>query len=208
MAEPSWSQIAWMVAENQARRTLTDRSPFRDVPRRSGNRVGRLNVLLTTEPSPRVGLVRGQAEQARQRRPEPARRHAADLDLVGAHELGQRAQRLYDTRERFVLIDSFPAARRGPRRSEPGLEVHVTSLQTALGAMALGVDAADEMTMVEDWQRVVAVHALGPGRVDLDAVVEAEQPRHPVAMPEQRIEGCEKRCFERGSCGPPGAGQR
>ena len=45
---------------------------------------------------------------------------------------------------------------------------------------------------MEDGQRVVAVHPLVPGRVDLDAVVEAEEARHPVAIPQERVEGREQ----------------
>src|SRR6058998_956388 len=71
---------------------------------------------------------------------------------------------------------------------EPWFAVDVTDLQLPLDAMGFGVDPADQAAVVEDRQRVVAVHALGAGRVDLDAVVEAEQACHAVAIPQQRVE--------------------
>jgi hypothetical protein len=71
--------------------------------------------------------------------------------------------------------------------------MHVTHFQTTLGAVALGVDAADQLAVVQDRQRVVAVHALMVGRVDLDPIVVAEQARHPLAKPHERIEGRQER---------------
>ena len=61
-------------------------------------------------------------------------------------------------------------------------------LEPALGAMRLGVDAADEMPVVKNRKRVVAVHALVAGCVDLDAIVEAEEPLDAIAIPEQGVE--------------------
>ncbi len=92
---------------------------------------------------------------------------------------------------------------RGPR-----LEMHVAYLQAPLGAVGLGVEAADQVTVVEDRQRVVAVHALRPRGVDLDAVVEAEQARDPIAVPEQRVEWGQERGAVRGGGQARGAAQR
>src|SRR5205823_8040092 len=94
------------------------------------------------------------------------------------YEDGQGAQRFSDAGERLVLIDASPSGRRRLRRREPRLEVRVAHLQPLLGAMRLGVEAADELAAMEDRQRVVAVHALRARGVDLDAVVESEQARH------------------------------
>jgi hypothetical protein len=41
---------------------------------------------------------------------------------------------------------------------------------------------------LQDGHDVVAVHPLVPRRVHLDAVVEAEEPRGPIAMPEKGVE--------------------
>src|SRR2546429_555716 len=59
----------------------------------------------------------------------------------------------------------------------------VTALKPPLGAMGLGIGAADEVPVMEDRQRVVAMHAPGARSVDLDAVVEPEEARNPVSMP-------------------------
>src|SRR6266545_3816126 len=116
------------------------------------------------------------------------RRHAPQRDLVAADERAERADRPGDARYRLVLVHvGMPMGRRAPRR-EPGLEVHVPDFETPFGAMGLGVDAADEMAVMKDGERVVAVHALVAGGVDLDAVVEAEETRDTVAIPEKGVE--------------------
>ena len=124
-------------------------------------------------------------QNSHQRGPQPLRCHAPEGDRIGADEDGQGAQRFSDAGERLVLIDASPSGRRRLRRREPRLEVRVAHLQPLLGAMRLGVEAADELAAMEDRQRVVAVHALRARGVDLDAVVESEQARHSVAMPQQ-----------------------
>src|SRR6266849_11159002 len=96
--------------------------------------------------------------------------------------------------------------RRLPCR-EPRLEVDMANLQPALGTMALGVDTANEVAVMEDGQRVVAVHALVPGRIDLDAVVEPEETRHPVAIPQERVEGREQGRPTGGRRRPPDPGE-
>src|SRR6266545_3718757 len=107
----------------------------------------------------------------------------------GSDKGAQRPEGIAQTVQRLVPVEPFTSrGRRLPPR-EPRLEVHVPDLQPALRPMALGVDAPDELAVMEDGQGVVAVHALVSGRVDLDAVVEAEQSRHPAAIPEERIEG-------------------
>src|SRR5207247_9271733 len=103
------------------------------------------------------------------------------LHLGSAHEGGQGAQRLREPGQRLVLVDAAPPGRRHLRRREPGLEVHVANLQPALDAMGLGIEAADEMTVMEDRQHVVTVPALGPWRVDLASVVDPELARRPAA---------------------------
>src|SRR5262245_41823939 len=147
-------------------------------------------------------------EGSPQRSPQPPRRDAAKRHRVSRHEDAQGGDRSRYAGQRGVLIYQ-PAPGRGRSTGrEPGLEVYVADFQPTLGAMGLGVDAADEMTLMEDRQRVVAVHALGPRGVDLDAVVEAEQASGAGAVPEQRIEGREKRrSHRRGAC-PPGARKR
>src|SRR5882724_12308388 len=133
-------------------------------------------------------LVRPRRPQtSRQGRPQPPRLDATDRHLVRSHEDAERTHRSSHAGERRVPIHRPSPGRGRAGRGEPRLEVHVANLEPALGAMGLGVDATDEVAMMEDRQRVVAVHALGPGRVDLDAVIEAEQARRPVAVPEQRI---------------------
>jgi hypothetical protein len=67
--------------------------------------------------------------------------------------------------------------------------VDVAHGQVAIGAVRLGVHAADQLAVVEDRQRVVAVHPLGPRRIDLDAVAESEQPLDALSVPEQGVEG-------------------
>ncbi len=64
----------------------------------------------------------------------------------------------------------------------------MSHLEPPLGAMRLGVYPADEMPVMEDRKCVVAVHALVARGVDLDPVVEAEETRHAVAIPEQGVE--------------------
>ena len=71
--------------------------------------------------------------------------------------------------------------------------------------MRLGVHAADELTVVEDGQRVVAVHALGARRVDLDPVAEAEEPLRALAVPEERVERGEQGRAARRGASPGGA---
>src|SRR5262249_44539914 len=61
-----------------------------------------------------------------------------------------------------------------------------------LGPVGLRIHAADELAVVKDRQRVVPVDALGPRRVDLDPVAEAEQSLDALAVPEQGVEGREQ----------------
>ena len=72
---------------------------------------------------------------------------------------------------------------------EPGLEVDGFYLEPPLGAVRLWIEPAHELTVVEDRQRVVAVDPLVARRVDLQRVVEAEQPARAVPVPEERVEG-------------------
>ena len=117
-------------------------------------------------------------------------------------DIRQAANRTCRTQRRTV--------RRAPRGGgglaaarEPPLEVDVAHGEVALRPVRLGVDPADQLAGVEDRQRVVAVHALGAGRVDLDAIAEAEEPLDALAVPEERVE----RRQERRAAGPlPAAG--
>ena len=81
-------------------------------------------------------------------------------------------------------------------------------LEPALLAMVLGVEPSDQEPVVEDRQGVIAVDALVAGCVDLDPVVEAEEPRGAVAVPEERVERREQRGAPRREAAPAGRGQR
>src|SRR4029453_604863 len=96
----------------------------------------------------------------------------------GADGIAQAAQRL-------VPVEPLAAGGRPLPAREPRLEVHVPDLQPSLRPVALGVDAPDELPVMQDGQGVVAVHALVARSIDLDAVVEAEQTRHAAAIPEE-----------------------
>jgi len=134
------------------------------------------------------------AERPPEGRPKPVRTHAAQRHLGCAQERGERCQRLRQTSQRLVAIEALtspPPGLRRPAAREPGLEVHVANLEPLLASMGLGVHAADQVPVVEDRQRVVAVHPLRPWRVDLDPIGEAEEPGHAIAEPEQRVERSE-----------------
>src|SRR5882724_9672195 len=115
----------------------------------------------------------------------------------GSDKGAQRPEGIAQTVQRLVPVESFTARRRRLPPREPRLEMHVPDLQPALRPMTLGVDASNELAVMEDGQGVIAVHALVAGRVDLDAVVEAEQTRHAAAIPQERIEGRQERCPRR-----------
>jgi hypothetical protein len=75
--------------------------------------------------------------------------------VLGAQEAGQGPKRLREAGQRRVLIDATPGGgRRGRARGEPALEVDARDLEPPLGAMGLGVQAPDEMAVVEDGERV------------------------------------------------------
>ena len=59
--------------------------------------------------------------------------------------------------------------------------------------VGLEVDPRPQRLVVQERQHVVAVHALRRRHVDLDPVVEAEQPRRPRALPDQRVERRQQR---------------
>ena len=59
-------------------------------------------------------------------------------------------------------------------------------------------ETADELAVVEDRQRVVAVDPPVARRVDLQPVVVAEQATRTVAVPEERVEGRQQRRPRRG----------
>ena len=65
--------------------------------------------------------------------------------------------------------------------------------QPTRGAIGLEVDPADELVAEQERQHVVAVDPLRRRRVDLDAVVEAEQRRRPLAAPDDRVERRQQR---------------
>jgi len=69
-------------------------------------------------------------------------------------------------------------------RLQPGRE----HPQDSAGPVALEVDPGGEVLAVQERQDVVAVHPLRRRDVDLDAVVEAEQPASPGPLPHQRVE--------------------
>jgi hypothetical protein len=83
---------------------------------------------------------------------------------------------------------TFPTTRGGPPRREPRLETDVPQLQPPLGAVQLGVDTPDQLSVDQQRQRIVSKGALAGRHVDLDAVVVTEQAHDPLAVPQQRIE--------------------
>ena len=87
----------------------------------------------------------------------------------------------------MAAVDFTPAVNGNETRTE-----HAKAL-IRCGAIALGVDPADEVAVVQDRERVVAVNALRSRRVHLDAVVEAEEPGDTIPIPEQRVERGEER---------------
>src|SRR5215467_5588556 len=97
--------------------------------------------------------------QGLERQAQAMRRHPPHEDLVRAHEGAEGPQGIPEAADRLVLVESLPPAGRPSAGSEPRLEVHVADFQPPLGSVALGVDAADELAVVQDGQRVVAVHA-------------------------------------------------
>src|SRR5262245_15694801 len=85
-----------------------------------------------------VTLGPPRSETSHERRPQPPRCDAAQRHLVRFHEDAERAHRCRHAGERRVPIDRTAPRRRRRARREPGLEVHVADLETALGAMGLG----------------------------------------------------------------------
>src|SRR5690606_38505031 len=79
---------------------------------------------------------------------------------------------------------------RGPDHQHPG------------GTVGLEVDPGHEPVAEEEGQDVVAEPALVGRHVDLDAVVEAEEPLGAFALPHHRVEGAQQRARR----DPPGAG--
>jgi len=121
------------------------------------------------------------------------RGHPPQHDLLGAHERRQRAHRVRQAGEHRLSIEAIAAGRRWLTRRAPRLEVQMADFQSPLAAVTLGVHATHQLSLVENRQRVVPVHALVARRVDLDPVVVAEQPRHALAKPQQRIERRQER---------------
>ena len=125
-----------------------------------------------------------------ERRAQAVGRHAAERDRVGADERRQRAQRRRRRRRARRRDRAAPHAAGGgaaPAANHGSKCTWRTSSRRS-SRWVFGVDAADELAVVEDRQRVVAVHALVARRVDLDPVVEAEQARDALAVPEERVE--------------------
>jgi hypothetical protein len=91
-------------------------------------------------------------ERAPERRRERRRQNAAERDPLGPDERCQRVKRLGHTDQRLVTIDIAPRGRgRAEAASKPGLEMNPLGLEPALGAMRLGVEAADELPVVAGW---------------------------------------------------------
>ena len=80
-------------------------------------------------------------------------------------------------------------------------------LEPRILAVGLGVEAPDELAVVEDRQRVVAMGALMPRSVDLDPVVEAEQAPGALAVPQERVERREQGRPARRLTPPPRRGR-
>ncbi len=83
-------------------------------------------------------------------------------DPVGADHRGQAGESVAELR---------PEAR---VRSEPRLEVEPLDLELTPISMRLGIQPADQATVVENRQGIVAVHALRGRGVNLEPIVEVE----------------------------------
>ena len=109
---------------------------------------------------------------------------------------------LLDRRPQAYRTSSRPStrARRAAARSSlavtfprtPRLGVEASHVEHALRAVGLEVGAADDPVAGEQRQHVVAVRALVLALVDLDHVVEAEEPLEQRPVPEQVVEGAEE----------------
>jgi len=114
------------------------------------------------------------------------------------HRAGEVAGRIAPPRDRDV-VEPLPARGEPQLVGEAGRGICRSSVlpprrldQERRGpAIRLEVDTAHEVVADEDGQGVVAEPALRRGRVDLDAVLEAEETLGPVAEPHHRIEGRE-----------------
>src|SRR5262250_3844334 len=120
---------------------------------------------------------------------QPARRHPPHHHLIRPHEGTEGAQGIPEPAHRLVVIEAVAAAGWPLAGGKPRLEMHVADLESPLRPVALGVDAADQLAVVQDGQRVVAVHALVAWRVHLDAIGEAEEARDATAVPKAGVEG-------------------
>src|SRR5262245_41676732 len=120
------------------------------------------SMVMAREPTTAASALWPEAPG--QGRPEPRRADATQTDVAGAHEGRKRGEGVGQAGEGRVTIDAGPTDRRRGAVAEPGLELNVADVETALGPLTLGVDATEEAPVVEDRQRVVAVDALGARR--------------------------------------------
>ena len=92
-------------------------------------------------------------------------------------------------RERLKLLgDRVHGVRRGVR-----LEMHRMDEQSRSLTVSLQVEPGDELVAEQERKDVIAVLALVGRRVNLDPVVEVEEPYRAGALPDERIERREQR---------------
>src|SRR5262245_5898154 len=139
--------------------------------------------------APSLGPQGSSHEQTPERRAEGGWRDAAERDGVGADEVSQGPQGTGQAPERRVAVERAPRRdRRARPAGEPRLEMDTLDLEPTFGAVDFRIDPPDELAIVEDRQRVVAVGALVAWGIHLDRVAEPEQAVRPLAMPEERVE--------------------
>ncbi len=85
------------------------------------------------------------------------------------------------------------ARRRSPPGRRAGLAPRGRNLQHAGLPVGLEVDPGDEPVTEQERQHVVAVHPLRRRDVDLDPVVEVEEPLGAAPLPDQRVERADQR---------------
>ena len=176
----------------RAARRRADRSGRRPPPRGRRHRHGRLRA--DRRPGRRRRLTLGAAfsraatsarSAGRGRRssststPSRPSHPAIELELGG-----QLARRPRVGRRRVLGVRAAHPQRATPARS------------------ALRSTRGHEPVAEQERQHVVAVHPLGRGRVDLDAVPEPEEPLGPVAEPDQRVERREQGARARPAAAP------
>ena len=151
-----------------------DGAPMKRVRPRRRRVGGHVAMIGSRHRAPHVAVERAfrpaarapqRSRRGRTARAGQAGSHLTERDPFGADELRERVQRLRHAGERRVAIDVAPRGRgRRLAAREPGLEMDPLGLEPALGAMRLGVEATDELAVVEDrHRRSSRARACGPG---------------------------------------------